>query len=142
MQKSFSSTSTSGPLHLQTCLALRIGSCCTLGPLYQGTAYQFRSINEVLTKNLKNFYRVVLEIIPFSKMNIFIFARIFGLFWSMTKKVRNHILTKVTFPKPVPKNLKDSNLLALYHKQPMNQINFKARQNEYMKSLKYSFWRA
>ena len=47
-------------------------------------------------------------------MNIFFFARILD-FCVNNSKSKNHILTKVTFPKPVQKKLKGSNLLDLYH---------------------------
>ena len=63
---------------------------------------RLRSKKEVFTRNLKNFYRVIFEII------LFIFARILGLFWRIQKS-KNHILTKVAFPEPVPAFLYDSN---------------------------------
>ena len=68
-----------------------------------GTSDEQRKLKNL---NLKNFYRVVLEIFPFLGSQIeYIYFRIFLVNNSICK---NDKLTKVTFPKPVPKNLKDA----------------------------------
>ena len=92
--------------------------------LFKGTAHQFltrfQKAKKVYKGNPSTKFEEFLpcrsgdnSIFRRAKINIFIFALIFDLFWSITQKVRITYLPK--FSKPVPKNLRDSNLLALYN---------------------------
>ena len=50
---------------------------------------------------------------------VYIFSRAFYAYLDNNSKSKNFKLTKVSFPKPTPKNLKDSNCSASYHYQPI-----------------------
>ena len=67
-------------------------------------------------------YTKVKDFLPYCSWNNSIFkvrqneyVHMWPFFWSITQKIRTTYLPKILYLLPAPKNLKDSNLLALYH---------------------------